>query len=295
MTSRLSDRSRLLARAFTRPVVKALASTAPLEKILDTWMNCGIVTQSRSRTYVGDLLNSVWDELCSSYRCEYIYKNSLASKLIFQRHRPHTAAFLSEFAVGKSIADVVVINGTTTAYELKTKFDSGRRLETQTADYLKVFDRVYVVAHESLTNRIYPTLSERVGLISIDDSGSMETLRSAESNIDKIDSLSVFRCLRKDEYLSALMKETGSTPRVPNGLVNATSAKIFSRLPTAAAHKHLVHSLKARTTDPATVEYMHALPHSMRAAGYATPLTQREREILLSRMSSLCNFRLTPG
>lgn len=267
----------------------------PVERVLDSWIRNGIATRSKSRTPLSNLLDSAWGELCEGYRCEYVYKNVLASRLIFHRHKPHTAAFLTEFVVGKSIADVVVVNGTTTAYELKTKYDSGRRLASQTSDYLRVFDRVFVVAHESLVSSVAPTLPGQVGLISMDDSGAMETLRTAESNAGGVLASSIFRCLRKSEYLSAVKAEVGAVPEVPNGILNATCAEVFSKLAASAAHAHFVRALKARTTDAETVRYVRALPVSMRAMGYATPLSMRERATLLSRVSASYPLRMTQG
>lgn len=284
---------RALARIFSRPAVKALASALTTEAALDFWIQHGLVKRTfRSSGNLANLLNAAWDALCEQYRCEYIYKNSLASKMVFYRHRPHTAAFFSEFSVGKSIADIVVVNGTTTAYEVKTQYDSGRRLTTQTADYLRVFDRVYVVAHDSLSCRILPALDTRVGLISVDDSGAMRTQKVAAENRQNVDPAMIFRCLRRAEYLAVIGKETGTVPSAPNGLIGQLCAEEFGRLSPPSAHQHLVRMLRARTTDAQMASFMHALPESLRAAGYATPLSKVERSRLLNRLSSPSFFSL---
>ena len=64
------------------------------------------------------------------------------------------ATLLTELNVGKSKADLVVINGTTTVYEIKTELDSTARLEGQLSDYIQVFDRVNVITCESKVKNI---------------------------------------------------------------------------------------------------------------------------------------------
>jgi hypothetical protein len=288
-----ATRLRLLARLFTRPVISALASSQPLPQLLATWVEHGVLERSNTnRGSVRDLMDAAWNALAAQYRCEYVYKNDLATKLIFQRHRPHTAAFLSEFSVKKSIADVVVVNGTTTAYEVKTQYDSGRRLSTQTSDYLKVFDRVYLVAHHSLVERLSGTLDDRVGVISMNDNGAMQTLLKAQSNAANVDPSSIFRCLRKPEYLKALRLEFGEAPDLPNGLINAASATAFSSLPSQVAHTHLVSALRSRTTDAAMTAYVQGLPASMRALGYSAALSKAQRARLLQRLSTICPLNI---
>lgn len=55
---------------------------------------------------------------------------------------------MSEFWVDMSKADSVVLNGTSTVYEIKTEFDNLSRLPQQLTDYSKVFDHINVVTHE---------------------------------------------------------------------------------------------------------------------------------------------------
>ncbi|MFC0130959.1 sce7726 family protein [Massilia eurypsychrophila] len=120
--------------------------------------------RERNQT-LAEMFELAWESLSDSYRNEYVYKNELATRLIFKRHSPRTAGFQVELGVGRSIVDVAVANGTSTAYEIKTEFDSARRLASQTSDYLNVFDKVYVVTHPSHVARYEKELDSRVGLI----------------------------------------------------------------------------------------------------------------------------------
>ena len=56
-------------------------------------------------------------------------------------HIPQNSTLINEFRVCNSKADIAIINGKSTVYEIKSKYDSLDRLESQIADYKKVFDK----------------------------------------------------------------------------------------------------------------------------------------------------------
>jgi len=273
---------RRIARTFTRPVFSQLAKSGNLQPVKDILLGeiCPNYLESNIIT-LADLFNVGWDSLVDNYRNEYIYKNELVNKFIFSRHSPRTASFHSEFNVGRSIVDVAVINGTSTAYEIKTEFDSSRRLKSQTEDYLKVFDNVYVVTHPNHVARYEKELDERVGIMTLSEKRSFAKYREPISNIDNINSRDVFRCLRRDEYLEAMRINFGETPNLPNGLISDHCEKFFSSLSSIEAHKIFIKCLKARTTHKKNVEFVTLLPRSLKALGYSTPTSTQQKKNLL--------------
>jgi hypothetical protein len=70
---------------------------------------------------VGERLDADLDELNRQYRCEYVYKAAIASRIVFGRHSPSTASLAIELNVAGSIVDCAVFNGTSTVYEIKTQ------------------------------------------------------------------------------------------------------------------------------------------------------------------------------
>ncbi|PKG80047.1 hypothetical protein CXF80_18020 [Shewanella sp. Actino-trap-3] len=72
------------------------------------------------------------------YRYEYFYKNTIANNRLLGRHSLRTAAMITEFRVGRNIADCVIFNGSSTCYEIKTEFDSLSRLDAQLDSYLQI-------------------------------------------------------------------------------------------------------------------------------------------------------------
>jgi len=287
------DTLRLLACAFTRPAFAAMARTRDYRAPFTALLKAGVVREhDKSCQPLASVFEMAWAHLAKGYRNEYVYKNDLASRLIFGRHSPRTAGFQLELPIGRSIVDVAVTNGTSTAYEIKTEYDTTRRLNSQTGDYLKAFDRVFVVTHPAHAGRFERELDPRVGLIVLAPSGAMSTRREAQSNLEYVEPAVIFRCLRRPEYLSAIEQLFGSIPRLPNGLIAAHCEKLFATVSALDAHKVFVEALRARTTDENTVHFVAHLPASLRALGYATPLSGRQRTNILTLLSQKVGLTL---
>lgn len=262
-----------------------LARTGDTREVTELLHRHLLVDQKVETLHLGELFERGWDRLATSYRNEYVYKNELATRLVFKRHSPRTAGLQLELRVGSSIADVVVANGTTTAYEIKTEFDTSRRLTSQTSDYIKAFDKVYVVTHPAHVSRYERELDPRVGLIVLSNQHSLTPWRDAASNKDTIDPRTVFRCMRREEYLDAVEAVFGPVPAVPNGLIATHCEALFRQLSLEQVHKSFVKALKIRTTNKSDVDFVTKLPPSLRALGYATPLSGRQRTSVLELLA----------
>jgi hypothetical protein len=280
MTSN-DERLRLLSRVFSRSVFYDLANRRGVEA-LSFLVKHGIARRAHktSQTF-SDFVNSIWAQLFTEYRQEYVYKNVLASRLIFGRHSPRTTAYLLEFSVGRSIADVVIVNGTSTAYEIKTEFDSSRRVKTQTKDYLRVFDKVSVVTHPRGVLQLLNEVEASVGILILLPNGSLTTYRSPASNLANVNVQDIFRCLRRTEYVTAIKQYFGEFPDLPNGIIRDYCEQLFLQFSPERAHEILVTALRARTTDEKSVNFVCQLPQSLKAVGYATPLTEHGRNNVL--------------
>ena len=282
MSVTLAEKYRLLARMFTRPVFSAIAASGEWEHGLGFLVRQHVLQPSPIIQSVSDLFESAWKELRTFYRNEYVYKTELANRVVFGRHSPRTTALHVELPVARSIIDIAVFNGTSTAYEVKTEFDSARRLQTQTADYLKVFDKVFVVAQPSTASAYASLVDERVGVLALGTSGSFSLIKEAISNKTNVAVATVFRCLRRVEYVEIIENLLRVPLRYPNGVIARKCEEEFCRFTAEQAHQHFVNALRRRHTDPHTVEFVSQLPPSLRALGYATPLSVRQRATAVS-------------
>ena len=278
------DRSRLLARIFTRPVLEGIARRGCADEVAFQLRKLKVGTAEQKT--VGARLDAGFAELSQRYRCEYVYKAAIASRIVFGRHSPRTASLAIELNVAGSIVDCAVFNGTSTAYEIKTEFDSPARLTTQTPAYLQAFDCVNLVTHPELVRKYQAVLDARVGIYSLNADNSLSQWRPAVPDVNRIQPEVVFRMLRRAEHMAAVAEHFGPQPSLPNGLVDAHSAALFAQLSCAQAHKVLVDAMRARTTDSESVDYLRALPASLRALGYATPLSAPQRRRLLTALGT---------
>jgi hypothetical protein len=285
------DKHRLVARMFTRPVFAAIAQSGDWRTALAFLLRAGVVRNSQNAT-LGSLFESGWELLRFGYRNEYVYKSEIANRVVFGRHSPRTTGVEIELPVGRSIVDVATFNGTSTAYEIKTEFDTPRRMMTQTRDYLKAFDRVFVVAHPSSALQFALQVDEHVGVLALDSRGSLSMVKPAISNRCNVSVSTVFRCLRREEYVSIAEHITGKRMDHPNGLISKRCEECFSTLSPAVAHEFFLEAMRRRKTDASTVSFVSQLPPSLRTLGYATPLSARRRSVALHSMNQKIRLAL---
>lgn len=102
------------------------------------------------------------DMIFNYYFCErvikYYFINHLRSKL------DHIVAF--EMSIGDSRIDICRINGSSYAYEIKTEYDTFDRLGTQMQDYVRTFEKVYVIVPHSKLDDVNSLIPEPCGIIS---------------------------------------------------------------------------------------------------------------------------------
>lgn len=151
-------------------------------------------------TYM-DCLHRFYSSLKLNYRCEYVFKNEIIAELR-KHYARRRSLVVNEFRVGNSIADLAFFNGESRAYEIKTSFDSPRRLEGQMNDYRRVFDKCYLVVEQSEVDN-WKYYDESMGIIAFCHGSrgkiSMEEVRPAKTN-EHIDVDVLMTCLRADEY-----------------------------------------------------------------------------------------------
>lgn len=282
-----AGRRRSLAKLFTSETMRSMAKKGCHSGAVVSLRN--LVGRNNIDMSIGALFDEGFNELSENYRCEYVYKTHIVNKLIFGRHSPRTASVQTELQVGRSIADVVVFNGTSTAYEIKTEFDTSRRLETQSADYLKVFDRVYVVTHPSLAEKYASIVPSQVGVMTLTLRDRLSQHKPAASNVDAVSPGSIFRVLRQSEYVSAAVSFFGKQPLIPNGMIFKHYEALFSRLGPREAHNALVDAFKRRTTSADMVTYLQCLPPSLRVLGYAAPLSISQRNRVSQVVRAMSN------
>lgn len=187
----------------------------------------------------------IYNALEANYRNEYVYKNSIINKILLGKYSLDTTTAINEFRVGKSIADLLLLNGTSKVFEIKTELDNAERVINQLKDYKKVFKEIYLVTHNSLISKYKKIVSSDIGLIALTENHSLKTIREAEENTN-IENKSIIKCLRKVEYSNIIKKYFGELPKVSDFDFFKACAELIEKIPSSELHDLMMVELKKR-------------------------------------------------
>jgi hypothetical protein len=271
-----------IAGLFCRPTFRALAGESRPASLIQELSRIKTPRSLKLR----DLFEFCYTKLSVDYRAEYLYKNEIASRLVFGKHSPRTTSFQTEFRVGKSVADAVMFNGTSTAFEIKTELDNLKRLTPQLADYRRVFDRIYIVVPASGVGAVIEQTESPVGVLSLGSRGSLSVAREAKSNLGSVSPDAIFNSLRRSEYLEVLKQYLDWEPSCSAAHTYLAAKEAFQLLSPEDAHEGALTQWRQRTTEESAVEFLRSLPASLRTLGLSEPLSAVGRRRLLERLNS---------
>jgi hypothetical protein len=260
-----------ISRMFSSTVIRGMARRGRSE------LFARLAIQSRLLDDLSITVANFFDATFSvlkkqGYRDEYVYKAALTQNVLLGTHNLRTASMLTEFRVGDCKADVVILNGTGTVYEVKSERDSLSRLERQIAAYAKVFAKVNVIAAESHVTAVMNLMPSDVGVLCLGDRGQIKPIRKAIERIDRTSPSAIFDCLRTDEARRILMTETVFIPQVPNTELNAVLKELFIKLAPDTAHRGMVEVLKKTRNLLPLSHLIDQLPSSLHTAALTVPL-----------------------
>ncbi|WP_321436375.1 sce7726 family protein [uncultured Bacteroides sp.] len=188
----------------------------------------------------------IYKILLSNYRNEYIYKNLIINKILLGKHSLNTSTILNEFRIGKSIADLVFLNGTSKVFEIKTELDNLSRFNSQVNDYRKVFKQIYIVTHVSLADKFSQTIGDNVGIIVLTKNKTLKIVREALEDMTFFDPVAMFKCLRKVEYTNVINSFYGEIPQVKAVNYYSVCKELFIKIPLEELHSLMLKELKKR-------------------------------------------------
>lgn len=193
-----------------------------------------------------DIIKSLYKTLQKQYRCEYIYKNNLFLE-IYKKENLGTTLILNELRVGSSKADLVLLNGSIRIYEIKTELDGLGKLSKQLNDYQKFADKVYVVTDEKFAEKIKVEYADtNIGIIVLDTKNKLETIKEANENYSLFEFDTIFKILRKQEYLDLVFDNYGFIPEVPNTKIFRACYGLLAKMDIVHFQKQVLGKLKER-------------------------------------------------
>lgn len=277
-----------LSRLFSPSVFREMAvkGRSPLFASLYAQAGLGEATSS-TQMRVGSAFDTAFEVLRKSgLRDEYVYRSALTHNVLLGRHSLDTASMLTEFRAGECKADVVILNGTATVYEIKSDRDSLSRLENQILNYQKVFAKAYVVAGENHISQILNCLPSEVGVLSLIRWNRIQTVREAVERPDAVCPVTIFESLRVPEAQEVLRNLRIPVPEVPNILLRAAMREEFEKLPPSLVHQEVITVLKKSRNLASLKTLVGQLPKSLQPAALSIKLRKLDHERLVSAVQT---------
>ncbi|HIK74725.1 MAG: sce7726 family protein [Alcanivorax sp.] len=266
--------ARTASSIFSRGRILRLSSgdTTYLSRIKESYL------QSSFDLTPANILRLTYCKLASEYPFEYIIKNEIAKKLFLNLHGSDDATLISELRAGKSKADTVIFNGQSTCYEIKSKYDSHKRLNTQLKDYSKVFDRVFVVYASEIEQTIISNTPSSIGLIRVSKNQHLETVREPREGLKDINMM--LDSLRTEEKLYICENLGSAIPRsTPNMKIGQAVREVIKKTDIEEFNKLYIHAMKAFRSSPKI--WIKNLPKSLTAAATTYSFNKPQQEALL--------------
>lgn len=289
-TSQLSALTRLFSAAVFRELAKKGQSGLFCRLLGQT----NLLDNAGSDATVGDVFDQAFEILkVAGQRDEYIYRAAISQKILMGTHSLRTASMLNEFRAGSSKADLVILNGTATVYEIKSERDSLARLATQVENYKRVFAKVNVIASEGHIDGIIETVPKDVGVMCLSKRFRITTVREAAECPARICPVTVFESLRMAESSTILQTMGVVVPEVPNTQRHAVMRDLFARLDPVELHVEMVRTLK-RTRDLAPLgDFVNRLPKSLQAAALSISVRRSDHPKLLGAIETPLQTAMT--
>lgn len=286
MTTNLKQLS-ALSRFFSSGVIRELATKGKSAVFAGLVREADGLLRPFDYALVRDVFEAAFERLRrAGSRDEYVYKAALTQRVLMGRHSLRTACMLSEFRAGACKADIAILNGTSTVYEIKSERDSLSRLERQVENYRKVFASVVVIAGDNHVDAVLSATPSDVGVMSLDRRYYITMKREAENLPDRICPLTVFDALRTEEAKGVLREMGIISPAVPNTRLRSELRMRFITLRPAALHDAMLRTLK-RTRDMQPLEKLvDRLPQSLQAAALSVPLRKSDHDRLITAVDT---------
>lgn len=283
-----------LTRLFSAAVFREMAKKGQSGLFRRLLAQTDLIEHVDQCATVGDIFDSAFDILkIAGHRDEYIYRAAITQKVLMGTHSLRTASMLNEFRIGSCKADLVILNGTATVYEIKSERDSLARLVNQVENYKRVFATVNVIASEGHIEGVLNTIPDDVGVMCLSKRYRITPVREAVDCPARICPVTVFESLRIAEGIAILEAMGMTVPEVPNTQKHAVMRALFAKIDPVALHVEMVRTLK-RTRDLAPLcDFVDRLPRSLHAAALSLSVRRSDHSKLVDAIATPLRLAMT--
>jgi hypothetical protein len=270
------------AKLFSSTVVQELAKKGKSPLFARLVSESGLSDIISNSVPISAFFDTVFKVLRrKAYRHEYAYKAVLTHKQLLGIHSLKTASMLTEFRVASCKADVVILNGTSTVYEVKSERDNLDRLCTQINAYQKVFARVNVITGETHLGSVIRLVPRDVGILLLNRQFKISTIREAVNVPERVDPATIFESLQRNEAFRILRMLDIDIPELPNTQLHVALKQLFERCCPIEIHACMVKVLKETRSLLPLATLLDGVPYSLKTAVISTPIRKQDHFRLL--------------
>jgi hypothetical protein len=197
--------------------------------------------------------------------------------------------------VGDCKADLAILNGTSTVYEIKSERDSLARLDRQLAAYAKVFAQVFVVTADTHLDAVLRMIPEDIGIMRLNDRFQMTVVREAHDVPERTSPLAIFDSIRTEEAGMILHSLGLPVPQVPNTQMCSMIRREFMKLEPRKTHDAMVCVLKRTRNQVRLSELLSQLPNSLHTVVLSVPLRKFDHARLVAAVETSLKHARTWG
>ena len=276
-----------LSRLFSPSVFRELENSSRSVTFSRLVTASSLIGSSSRDETVGETLDRAFRALrLSDLRDDYVFRSALVQRILLGRHSLNTASLLNEFRVARSKADIVILNGTSTAYEIKSDRDSLARLPHQLEDFRRHFAKVAVVASENHIKQLERVAPPDVGILMLTRSFSIRTIREPEPRPELIDAVSLIDSLRVGEAKRVIQRLGDEIPEVSNTAIRTELREIVASKEPLEVHESVVKVLRESRSQSNLWDFIERLPDSLNSVALARNPNLRRQQHVLSALSA---------
>lgn len=213
-----------------------------------------------------DYIKYMYRTIRKDYRCEYVYKNEFLTRLLIKKYGTKETIAINEFKVSRSIADIALFNGESKVFEIKTEYDTLKRLKSQICNYEQLFDKCYVIIPEMALSQYLKVVHHNIGIILLKDEKNtiaLEEYREALHN-EYINVDILMHSLRTQEYKNIVLNYYGELPKVSCFQMFDECTRLLKTIPNKLLKRLFIQEIKRRSSITSSLNKM---PYELRQIG----------------------------
>ncbi|WP_240905066.1 sce7726 family protein [Flagellimonas oceani] len=230
-----------------------------------------------------EYLRYIYKILENNYQNEYVFKNSFLNEILINDIISGDSKVFSEFRIGNAVADLVLFNGTSKVFEIKTEMDSAKRLDIQLKNYRTAFNEIYLIIPESKSKE-YTYLEQEIGIITYqpNDLEKFKITRKATSN-ETVDPNVIMEVFHTNEYKGLVLEYFGSLPRMTSFNQFEKCKELILQIPNHILNSYFISIMKRRQKQVAIAKKHYK---EFNQISLALKLTTTERKELIGLLKS---------